>query len=79
MGERKVKRPPGRPKGSGAKRPEQIWRGWMLRFPPELRERFLAIVPAGERAAFVRQAVARALDEREGASRMEEQNERPLH
>lgn len=63
----RTRRPPGRPKGSGAKPAGEKYVGWMLRMPPELRDRFRAAVPEQERAEFVRQALERALDERGAA------------
>ena len=58
----KVKRPPGRPKGTG--KPETRFVKWMVRFPPDLLAELQAAMPEGDRAEFVRQAVREKLARR---------------
>lgn len=55
----------GRPKGDGAKPPGEKFIGVGFRLRPKTVDA-LRQIPQGERAEFVRQAVERALDEREG-------------
>src|SRR5436190_980376 len=53
-----------RPRGTG-KPPELKYKGWQVRLPPELLDRFQQQVPPGERAKLIRRLLEGELQQRE--------------